>query len=563
MASYRIGIGSFNLKDSAVGIGTESTGLGNLKVEGTIKTNDLAVGVSTFTKYAGFEGEEIRFGKDITFNTSESKTYTITVKNVGGVNIFLVDGVNNPALTLARGSTYIFDQSADTNGSHPLRFKDIDGNSFTSGVTATGTAGSLGATVTLVVASDAPNDLRYYCTSHGNAMGNLISVVDPVNVESVGEDLVIESGTTFTVGSGATACVGSVESISVKHHFSVPVGDTSQRDTSSGYQEGVVRYNRDLGTMEFFNGNEWRQFTYQSDISNSPSSRGRALFGGGSPSMSDISFVNIMTEGNARDFGDLTYGLGNVAGKCSNGTRGLFAGGGNPVTDTINYITIASEGDGIDFGNLTANNYGMGGHSSSTRGIWAGGNPSGGHLNVIQYVEINTTGNALDFGDLTRAVTGYDCACGDPVRMLHAGGKPSSYEGMIDLITISSKGNAKDFGDLSQKKNNSTGVSNNTRGVWCRGELSDGVNVKRCDYVTISSGGKAIDFGSISAGRYAGGASNQIRGVIAGGYASSESNLIEFITIATKGNAVHFGDDTQNRYSHSGLSDSHGGLGGY
>ena len=53
MASYRIGIGSFNLKDGAVGIGTESTGLGNLKVEGTIKTTDLDVtGVSTFTRYS-------------------------------------------------------------------------------------------------------------------------------------------------------------------------------------------------------------------------------------------------------------------------------------------------------------------------------------------------------------------------------------------------------------------------------------------------------------------------------------------------------------------------------
>ena len=51
MASYRIGIGSFNLKDGAVGIGTESTGLGNLKVEGTIKTTDLDVGISTFTRY--------------------------------------------------------------------------------------------------------------------------------------------------------------------------------------------------------------------------------------------------------------------------------------------------------------------------------------------------------------------------------------------------------------------------------------------------------------------------------------------------------------------------------
>ena len=160
-------------------------------------------------------------------------------------------------------------------------------------------------------------------------------------------------------------------------------------------------------------------------------------------------------------------------------------------------------------------------------------------------------------------MTGYECACGSPVRMLHAGGKPSAYEGMIDFWNISSKGNATDFGDLTQKKNNSAGLSNNTRGVWCRGELSDGVNVARCDYVTIASTGNATDFGSISVGRYATGASNQTRGIVAGGYASSESNLIEFITIATTGNAVYFGDDTQLRYAAGGLSDSHGGLGGF
>ena len=450
MATYRIGIGSFNLKDGNIGIGTETTGFGNLKVEGTIKTTDLDVGVSTFTRYSGFEGEETKFDKDVTLSGEYSTT----------------------------------------------------------------------------------------------------------------GDIVVDTGATLTVGLGSTACIGSVECISVKHHFSVPVGDTAGRNKSSGYAEGTVRYNRDLGTMEFFNGNEWRQFTYISDIQNSPSSSGRGVFAGGAPSMSTISFVNITSTGNAQSFGDLTYALGNVAGKCSNGTRGLFAGGGSPVTDTINYITIASEGDGIDFGNLTASMYGMGGHSSSTRGIWAGGN-TGSQVNIIQYVEINTLGNALDFGDLTRAVTGYDCACGSPVRMLHAGGKPSAYEGMIDFWNIASTGNAKDFGDLTQKKNNSAGVSNNTRGVWCRGELSDGVNVTRCDYVTIASTGNATDFGSISGGRYAAGTSNQTRGVIAGGYASSESDLIEFITIATTGNAIYFGEDTRVRYAFSGVSDSHGGLGGF
>ena len=280
MASYRIGIGSFNLKDGAVGIGTESSGLGNLKVEGTIKTTDLDVlGVSTFTRYSGFEAEQNNIIRDATYGDNEPVTYTVTV--IGG--IFYIDGVSAPILTLKRGTTYIFDQSADTNSNHPLRFKDGDGNTYSFGVVATGTPGSLEAKVTFVVPSNAPDDLRYYCTVHGNGMGNVISVINQnsSNIQTTG-DIVIDTGKTLTVGLGATISVGSVECISVKHHFSVPVGDTAGRDKSSGYAEGTVRYNRDLETVEFFNGNEWRQFRYQSDAQRSPSNRGRGVFGGAS-----------------------------------------------------------------------------------------------------------------------------------------------------------------------------------------------------------------------------------------------------------------------------------------
>ena len=84
MASYRIGIGSFNLKDGAVGIGTESSGLGNLKVEGTIKTSDLDVGVSTFTRYSGFEAEQTNIITDQTLSGEYSTTGDIVV-GVGSV----------------------------------------------------------------------------------------------------------------------------------------------------------------------------------------------------------------------------------------------------------------------------------------------------------------------------------------------------------------------------------------------------------------------------------------------------------------------------------------------
>ena len=136
MATFRVGVGSFNIKDSAVGIGTETTGHGNLKVEGTLKSNSMDVlGVSTFTRYSGFSADDV--------------------------------SVSNRDLTLS-------------------------GEYSTTG------------------------------------------------------DVVVEDGASLKVGVGSTACIGTVESVNVKNHFSVPAGDTNQRNESTGYSEGVIRFNSDL-----------------------------------------------------------------------------------------------------------------------------------------------------------------------------------------------------------------------------------------------------------------------------------------------------------------------------
>lgn len=105
----------------------------------------------------------------------EVTNYTVTVADNYG-NKFYIDGVSNPTLSLVRGQKYVFDVSDATNDGHPLRFKDGSGNSYTTGVTTSGTAGQSGATVTILVSADAPSTLRYYCTVHGNGMGNTISV---------------------------------------------------------------------------------------------------------------------------------------------------------------------------------------------------------------------------------------------------------------------------------------------------------------------------------------------------------------------------------------------------
>ena len=112
----------------------------------------------------------------------ETVTYTVTVVNVGGSNYFAINGVTNPVLTMKRASTYIFNQSDATNANHPLRIKSDAGGSQTT--TVSGTPGQAGATVTYQPAyPTAPNDLRYYCSVHGNGMGNTITMNNPNTIQ--------------------------------------------------------------------------------------------------------------------------------------------------------------------------------------------------------------------------------------------------------------------------------------------------------------------------------------------------------------------------------------------
>ena len=467
MATFRVGVGSFNIKDSAVGIGTEATGHGNLKVEGVIKSTNLDVlGVSTFTRYSGFNADEVN--------------------------------VNNRDLTLS-------------------------GEYSTTG------------------------------------------------------DIVVEDGASLTVGLGSTACVGSVECISVKHHFSVPVGDTAQRNETSGYGEGTVRYNRDLGTMEFFNGNEWRQFNYQVDISNSPSSRGRAvIYQGYQPSYYPdmIDFLQITTRGNTEYFGDQIGPAARDRLGCGSEIRGVFGGGitpGGSRLDQLEYITIASEGDSIGFGDLTGGQ----GHgatcSSSTRGLFGGGyQPSLG--NTVDYIQIQTLGNALDFGDLFLA-TGYGGAGASPTRAIFCGG---SYNAPNDLasdrtefFTFASKGNGTDFGGLTNGRFRPTSCGANLSVFTFGSNAGNSGQVRGIDQTNTVSLGNSVNFGELPYDFAMGfAAGNNTRVVVGGGQGGGTSPAfqqpnIQFITIATSGNSVDFGEMTLPTVFCNATSDSHGGLGGY
>ena len=385
-------------------------------------------------------------------------------------------------------------------------------------------------------------------------------------------DIVVGVGTSVIISSGSTVTVGTVESVSIGTHFSPPTGGIEER--GQDFVEGMMRFNTDLNTMEFYNGNEWKQFRYQADILNSPSTRGRALLMGGDPldygdQVPRIEFLQISTLGNTKSFGDL-LAKNKRGAACSSSTRALHGGGQTPsITNQIQYVTIASEGDAIDFGDLATAVLGPAAYSSSTRGIWANGYP-GSNSNVIQYVEISTLGDAIDFGDATHAAH-MASGCASPTRGVWFVGdqSPATRIPELNFVTIASKGNGIRFGDLSKFGRDRGAASNSVRGIFGGGRMP--ALLDEIDYVTIASEGNATVFGDLTLPRWMAGqtASNNTRVVFMSGIAgdgpsySDFTNIIDFITISTTGNAHDFGDVAFKTYSGGGCSDSHGGLGGY
>ena len=396
--------------------------------------------------------------------------------------------------------------------------------------------------------------------------------IDAGDSGTLSGEVVVGSGLTMTVGTAATSSQGTVDALKVYDMFQPPSGGTNQRPPA---KTGAIFYNFDFKTIEFFDGNSWRQV-------DNTTRRGRGVFGGGFNSPSSpttnatlMHVIEISTLGNSEFFGDLVQQRRNPGGRVSDGTRGLILGGYHEpaARDNIEYCTIASGGNFTDFGNLTAAKFAIAsnGLSSSTRGVVAGGaTPSSS--NVIEYVEIQTIGNALDFGDLTAA--GHNGqAVSSSTKGLFCGIGPG-LNTKISSITISSTGNAVDIGDLTVARYYGAGVSNGVRGVVGGGFIvspmaSNGMG-SSLDFVTIASDGNAVFFGDLTEARgKTASAETHTRGVFIGSDSGNPStstytNVMDFINIASTGNAQDFGDATNDdNHQVAGFSDSHGGLGGF
>ena len=399
-------------------------------------------------------------------------------------------------------------------------------------------------------------------------------IVEAGQSGSVSGEVVVGTGQTTSVSTGATTGQGGIQSLKVYETFMPPVGRTADRPTD--VKPGMVYYNKDFKTIEFWDGNFWKQ------VDNTTRS-GRGVFGGGQPGLSgvntdDYHFINISTQGNAQYFGNLSNSNGAANwGGAGSATRGLFFGGSNPSNNYMNsieYITIASAGNGLDFGDMQERSSYVCAFSSSTRAFRGGGyvgtpNPSPYTSNMLDYVQISTIGNSLDFGDLTvaRYVLG---ACSSATRGIIPGGNGNPAElRTIDVVTMASVGNAIEFGDMMQRRWGCAASSNSIRAVVAAGRNNSASNtINSIESLTIASNGSSVDFGSLAIPRDRfTSCATQTRSVFIGGQnnpAGTVTNSIEFITIATGGEAQDFGDQhNSTQYAHASCSDSHGGLGGF
>ena len=191
---------------------------------------------------------------------------------------FVIDGTSQATISLARGSTYVFNVADNSVSGHPLQFSTTSdgthnsGSAYTTGVTVSGTAGQANATVTIAVASDAPDLLYYYCSSH-SGMGGRVDVVDQHVLGFNGTSFVpvaakrqlkstrsahIEGGATggipYNTGASTTAFlgIGSANQALVVSG-GVPAWATSVNSATNlaGGSAGAISYQSGTGTSAF------------------------------------------------------------------------------------------------------------------------------------------------------------------------------------------------------------------------------------------------------------------------------------------------------------------------
>jgi len=184
---------------------------------------------------------------------NKGSEHTVTVAG----NKFVIDGTSQQDLRLVPGVIYWFDQSDNTNSSHPLAFGTAANGSEVSQGTSSGfkiyeqvgTAGSAGAYTRVQLQQDAPNSLYYFCENHSgmgadvfiqpdNLYSNATHVVatQPLSVTGVGTFSGNVSAS-HVIASGDVDITGEVNAASAAITGAAVIGTTlaSGNVTATGF----------------------------------------------------------------------------------------------------------------------------------------------------------------------------------------------------------------------------------------------------------------------------------------------------------------------------------------
>ena len=373
------------------------------------------------------------------------------------------------------------------------------------------------------------------------------------------------------IGTEGTVFDGGLKFRS-KNYLTLPKGTTTERTaTSSGISTeiGSIRYNTDSNKMECYVNNKWMIVSTSEAITTS--NRGLPMGGykrPGDETVNIIQIINIATQGNALDFGDLTQAR-RLTQCIGSRVHAFNAGGFCPATSpaTVNTIdtgVFATAGNFVDHGDLTQRTRSGAGLSNSTRGVFAGGYDGSNNINVIQFFEMSSGSGTQDFGDLT-AIKLAPTGAGNATRGIFFGGESPGEAGgnnTIDYVTIQSTGNSVDFGDLTNKRLAASAASNPVRAICMGGSTPGDTNI--IDFVEIATLGNAKDFGDLTEPRiFLGSVSSSTRAVAFGGdTAPGLTPTMDYVEIMTKNNSVDFGDlvDSAQFQNIEGASNCHGGL---
>ena len=316
---------------TVAGIASNVTTVAGLNATHLANVSGQASNIGTLGPISANITSVANIASDVTsLANSLEKTYTVTVANVGGNNVFVLDGSNYPAIEMFRGNTYIFNQTDATNDGHPLVFKNgssayevgvtyfLNGSAATQSNYVNTTTFNAGRSsgnrqVQIEVASNAPSSgLRYYCYVHGNAMGNTITVKDSnvslvagsiANVNLTGGSIANVNTTAASIANVNTVAtnIANVNSFAARYR----VGSTNP---TSDNDAGDLFFNTTSNELVAFNGS-----TFQATSPSAASQNNINIVAGEITAQEDLgSIANAVSTSSGNSINTVANAISNV-----------------------------------------------------------------------------------------------------------------------------------------------------------------------------------------------------------------------------------------------------------